>query len=153
DAASGKASRRLAGHRTEPLGTAFSPDSKLLASAAPDGARLWDVATGWQIGHFRGPAKGFVAVAFSPDGQSMALATPEQTIELRDVWTGADRGNLEAPANNLAYRADGRLLISSGPDNVLRTWNVIGTVADRGIALPMPQKIHALALTPEGRYV
>ncbi|MBY0523162.1 MAG: protein kinase [Gemmataceae bacterium] len=150
----GKVLRHLDGHRGERVRVAFSPDGKLLASVAPDGARLWDVSSGWQVREMRGPAKGYAAVAFSPDGQSVALATQEQTIELRDVGTGTDKGTFRAAAEDLAFRADGRLFVSSERDGPVRVWNLAAAPGlNPSIALGANRKVNSFALTPEGRYL
>src|SRR5262245_43708992 len=46
---------------------AFSPDGKLLATAAGDGPiRLWEVATGRRVATLRGHRRGVNSLAFSP---------------------------------------------------------------------------------------
>src|SRR5260370_41998666 len=52
---------------------AFSPDSKILASASWDGSiRLWEVATGKELRQRAGHTGWIKALAFSPDGQLLA---------------------------------------------------------------------------------
>lgn len=77
---------------SEPIGlrnpAAFTPDGKILACQSDkkdDAVRLWDVASGREL-HALG--KGLsTALAFSPDGQKLAVA--RQSIAIWDVATGS----------------------------------------------------------------
>jgi WD40 repeat protein len=61
----------LKGHSGTVTDVVFSPDGTRLASAAEDGIKLWDVATGQEIRSF-GRNSGFVNVAFTTDGRHLA---------------------------------------------------------------------------------
>ena len=54
DTMTGQSLRRLEAHRASIVSLVFSPDSSRLASGSIDGtARVWDVATGAEIGRVR----------------------------------------------------------------------------------------------------
>ncbi len=64
---------------------AFSPDGRLLATAASDkAARLWDPATSKHLGILRGHTDQVHGVAFSPDGRLLATASYDTTVRLWD---------------------------------------------------------------------
>jgi RNA polymerase sigma factor (sigma-70 family) len=71
--------RRLKGHEDELVCLQFSPDGKILASAAADGwkalrgasVRLWDVTTGKELRHLDDPHH-VGLLLFSPDGRQLA---------------------------------------------------------------------------------
>jgi WD40 repeat protein len=80
-----KGERKLAtleGHPASVDQVAFSVDGKLLATACRDGRiRLWDCGDHREVGTLEGRSP----LAFSPDGQSLALRVEERTMTLRKL--------------------------------------------------------------------
>ena len=72
DVATGEMVKELPGYKFPVGSITWSPDGKVLATGGLDGARLWDVETGKEIGTF---VAGGGKVAFSPDGKLLAVST------------------------------------------------------------------------------
>lgn len=63
---------RLKGHEQPVVDVAFSPDSKLIATACLEGTvGIWDAATGQRLRTCKGNGTDIVGVTFSPDGNSI----------------------------------------------------------------------------------
>src|SRR5262249_41083037 len=100
-------------------GVGISPDGKTIATAgwgvagSPGPLRLWDAATGKEVGTLTGhPAQVSVA-AFSPDGTTLATCSHDQTVRLWDVATGAEQAVLRGHTGilfALAFTPDGKSL-------------------------------------------
>ncbi len=152
--------RALTGHRERAWSVAFSPDGRMLASAAgnwacPEGSgelKLWDVRTGAEVRSLPGHEALVFCVAFSPDGQALASASWDETVRLWDATTGKLRRVLrghKAPVRSLAFSPDGRLLASGGFDGTVRLWDARGGQA-RGVLGSPGNRVNCVAFSPDG---
>jgi WD40 repeat protein len=117
---------------------AFSGDGKKLATAqgSDNIAKVWDVDTGKELVALGKHPAWVIAVAFSPDGKTVAAANAgkEAQVKLWDVATGKERFTLKGPTggySSLAFSPDGKILAVAGEDDrdgnnaasVVRLWN------------------------------
>jgi WD40 repeat protein len=106
---------------------AFSPDGTRLAVGAVSGAaRVWDVATGRGVFDLEPAAPSYIRfVSFSPDGERIATGSASGLVRLWDAKTGQlirEPIVLDASLGALEFSKDGRLLLTSTPDNT-RLWD------------------------------
>jgi WD40 repeat protein len=115
----------LAGHRSDVMGVAFTPDGALLASGGRDGTvRLWRPDGEPVGGPFATGADEVLAVAFAVDGERVACACSDGTVQL---WS-TDGVRLERAGVHhgvvwdVAFSPDGTHLASAGDDRAVRLW-------------------------------
>ncbi len=100
---------------------AFSPDGSQLVSARPGLLQVWDVGTGRRVREFKTAAPNTNAVAFHPDGTSLAVLDSTGGVTVFDpVTREPQRPTLRQGAGHdtkaLAYSPDGRWLAAAAPD-------------------------------------
>jgi RNA polymerase sigma factor (sigma-70 family) len=67
-------------------GIAVSPDGRLLAQAGLDGVvRVWETASGREVGQFKGHRGRVATLAFAPDGKTLASGSADTTALIWDV--------------------------------------------------------------------
>jgi RNA polymerase sigma factor (sigma-70 family) len=115
----------------------LSPDGKLLAFGLADGngqtpgiLPILDSASGKEIRRFTTGKDGVSALAFSPDGKSLAWGGwREGTVYVGEVATGRERQHFEGHRGrifSLAFSADGQTLISGSKDTTALVWDLSG---------------------------
>ncbi|HBI41968.1 MAG TPA: hypothetical protein DDY78_03800 [Planctomycetales bacterium] len=96
-------------HAEPPL--AISPEGNLLAFEAEDSVLLYDIAKGKVAHKLEGHLDTVQAVAFSPNGETVASAAKDKTIRFWNVKEGKEVKaikDLPAGASKLIFSADGK---------------------------------------------
>ena len=148
--------------RAEPLGSdlrpipaAFSPDGKSIVTVCQDrSARIWDIASGKQIGVSLVHDSEVVQARFSPDGEKVATAGADGTGR---VWNAKTGESLSPPfphgskLRGASFGPDGRLLVTFG-DASARVWDTRNGVPV-GPRLRLDETIDDAIFSPDGRQV
>jgi WD40 repeat protein len=116
------------GHTRETVGVCFSPDGTHLASSSWDGTvRVWDTASGHELGTLRGHTEEVPGVAFSPDGKHLASAGMDHVVRLWDAGTGRAELVLQGHTDGVlgvAFSPDSLRLASASRDGTVKVWDV-----------------------------
>jgi WD40 repeat protein len=171
--------RELGKHAAAVHALAFSPDGRLLASAAgaerrlgrtearvrtdpfgqaqpPASAaeiRLWPLSATSEKLILTGHKEWVNAVACSPDGTALASAGEDKTVRLWDLASGKERAVLQGHTGAVwavAYSPDGKTVASAGEDKTIRLWDA---AAGRPGAVLSGHAayVSSLAFSPDGK--
>ncbi|MBD2543280.1 WD40 domain-containing protein [Planktothricoides raciborskii] len=138
DVATGRELRQLTGHTSYVHSVSFSPDGQTLASGSSDDTvRLWDLSisgigfwkkpSGKQLHLLAGHTESVFSVSFSPDGQTLASGSWDDTVRLWDVATGQELRQLKGHTDyvkSVSFSPDGQTLASGSGDKTVRLWDM-----------------------------
>jgi WD40 repeat protein len=160
-------------------GAKFSPDGRTVLSITADleghgdTVKLWDTATGKEIGGFTPPVNvtpelakimpGFTPqpvidagqIAFAPDGRSLLYATGTGKPKLIDPATGKELRSFQGDAKLLvgapvAISPDGRMALTSGGELSLALWDFAAGTTLRSLT-KHASMVHSVSFSPDGR--
>ncbi len=96
-----------------------------------------------------------LALDFTPDGNLLATASADRTIQLLDVVTGETRRTLEGHTHHVLaidWHNDGQTLASASADQTVKLWNTATGEATRSIT-GFPKELTALAFVPAANQI
>jgi WD40 repeat protein len=135
---------------------AFSVDGKLLAACTGEPVQegtvaVWEVATRKPLWTHR-EKQGIPAVAFSPDGQTLAIGGYNKTAKLLDVAGGKERAKFDHPneVRALAFSPDGKLLATACWDGALRLWD-LATGGEKLTCKGPKDRLFRVQFSPDGK--
>ena len=138
----------------------YSPDGSLLAVALLDDrdifqpTRLWDVASGKLVHEFDNQGDNVThSIAFSPDGELLAVANPFGTVALWNVKSGQitttfDCGNKNAGMHDVIFSPKGDVLAAAGTDYKVRLWDMASGKETQ--TLKHGSGVNSVAFSPDG---
>ena len=88
--------------------------------------KLWDVASGNEIGALKAHGRGVTKLVFSRDGKFIATAASDNTIKIWDVENRRELRTLTGHTSNVEsidFAPDGRLLASASDDGSTFLWD------------------------------
>jgi WD40 repeat protein len=154
--ATGKERLPSSGHTGIIWSVAWSPDGKLVASGDSQRVIGWDPATGREV--WRLPAPPAVsALAFSPDGKTLATVGWDGTVRLSEAATGKRVRSMRGREPRLlavAWSPDGKLLACGGDEGSVPLWDVTTGKEIRRMHSSRPRTdVSCVAFSPDGRFL
>jgi WD40 repeat protein len=170
--------RTLKGHQSRVWAVAFSPDmeialtpeldphagkesigestERILASCGEDQTiKLWQFSTGQCIANIQGYTNWAKAVAFSPDGQTIASGHKDRTLRIWDANNGRCTYEFREHAEGIiavAFHPDRNLVASGSEDRTIKIWHL-----DRGKCIATlrghQDEVWSVQFSPDGQTI
>ena len=135
------------------LAVAFSTSGKQVAAGDIAGhIQLWEAANGKRTSAMNLPQGPVVALAWSPNGNLLAAAGPDDLVSLFDITT-SQRSTLDGhqgPVRALAFSPDGKTLASVGQDGQIHLWDPAAQT-QRATINASPSPLYAVTFSRDGK--
>jgi WD40 repeat protein len=139
----------------------YSSDGRQIAAGVrPGSVRFWDASTGRPVYSLTGkpgppPSADFLhvsvpKVAFSPQGDTLAVLWSEVMATVHDAKTGRERFTISNPAEMLEFSPDGTVLAVRGPDRAVIRYD---SASGKGLSPLPPMADEAVGFTSAGNLV
>ena len=135
----------------------YSPDGTRLAVASSIGIWIYDAETGEELDMFTGHFDSVSSVAFSPDGNTIASGSVDNTIRLYDAHTGETIHILighGSDVTSVAFSPDGNTIASASQDGTIRLWDTRTTTHKQTQRLTGHiGAVNSVAFSPDGNTI
>jgi WD40 repeat protein len=105
----------------------FAPKSHKLVTGTNQGVSFWDLTSDEEVAKYTIDEIYGCAIAFSPDGATLATSGKDHAVLLWDVGTGEKKSQLTGGVGHvttLAFSADGKQLAAGTIEGSLHLWDV-----------------------------
>jgi WD40 repeat protein len=148
--------RRHEGTTRNPvLHATFDGASRHLVTSSRPGARVWDVVSGEELGHF-GKHAGVQMAGFSPDGARLVTAGDNGKARIWDVATAEEihelaHGDETVQVNSARFDASGAFVLTAASDGVARVFDADNKKLRASVT--HQQELTTAVWGPDGRFV
>jgi WD40 repeat protein/tetratricopeptide (TPR) repeat protein len=110
------------------MDVSFSADGRLVVTASTDGtARVWDAATGTQVGGVLQHAGSTVVASFTPDGQRVFTLSTDGAVRIWELGLAGEAYRAvkhPAAVQTAAFSPDGRWAVTASVDGTAHVWDL-----------------------------
>ena len=131
---------------------AFSPNGRFLARSAGNSVQLWYAGRTYKTA-LTGHTDDISSIAFSPDSQTLASGSADNTVRLWEVETDTHKATFTGHTDivvSVAFSPDGSLLASGSDDNTIILWDV-DTGEPKTTFIGHTNGINDVAFSPDGK--
>lgn len=146
-------------------GLAWSPDGRVLAAGSYV-IHLWEIATGAQVGVWKGHSDQVYALSWSAASGLLASASADSTVRIWDASSGTTAHVLsmpsKAPAFSVDWSPDGTKLVAGTLAGTVELWDAqtgqhlatwAGPPLNKPVGKRNPFAVWGVAWSPDGRTV
>jgi WD40 repeat protein len=152
----------LKGHTKDVYSITFHPKNpNIIASGSWDGTvRLWNVSSGeksFDELKVKGRTSPVYALAFSPNGETLASANNNKEIMLWDTKNKKQKGKTltehRDAVHSVAFSPDGGTLASASLDQTIILWDVKKDISKRKTLQGHENVVYSVAFSPDGKII